>query len=243
MVVQLVVSINMIHFARQQDIYIEEERHQRAMMAIESSVLDCGSDNWSVDSDYAFQDFADDDPQQPKVSDPNLHISREREYVGVKATAMAAATPATTTTTAATVIVGVRGGRTSSSATASNPEDEVERINLHAVKFCKEYCGEDEPTPDVEATRLWDAGARGVNRRVGKTGVGREEHAACGARLFGDPGSSTDSTHILRLEQRMFLKVMYRVSGVTVVSSRSVWLCALSVTGSVFEGSAYPAIR
>lgn len=190
------------HFARQQDIYIEEERHQRAMMAIESSVLDCGSDNWSVDSDYAFQDFADDDLQQSKISDQDLQPSPERAYIGVQATATAA------TTSTATVVVGVGGVRASSSASGSNPEDEVERINLHAVKPCEEHSGEEVATPDMEETRLWDGGAGGVHKGVGNAGVGREGRAACEARLFGDPGSSTDSTHILRLEQRMFLKVI-----------------------------------
>lgn len=171
------------------------------MMAIESSVLDCGSDNWSVDSDYAFQDFADDDLQQPKISDQDLQPSPERAYIGVQATT----TAATTTTT---VVVGVGGVRASSSSTGSNPEDEVERINLPPVKLCEEHSGEEAATPDVEETRLWDGGAGGGNKREGNAGVGREEHAAREARLFGDPGSSTDSTHILRLEQRMFLKVI-----------------------------------
>lgn len=190
-----------------QDIYIEEARHQSAMMAIESSVLGCGSDDWSVDSDYAFQDFADDNLQQQKSTDQDLQSSPERAHLG----AQTSATPATATT-----VVGV-GGVPSLSAAGSNPEDEVERVNHHAASLYKEpSSGEAVATLDSgEEARLCEGVGAAVGiKRVDHAGVGREEHAACEARPFGDPGSSTDSAHILRLEQRMFLKVINKSVGV-----------------------------
>lgn len=156
------------------------------MMAIESSVLGCGSDDWSVDSDYAFEDFGEDvqqlNEQQQLVSVP------EGENGGGGG--------------APSVPGGIRSTGT------DNSEDEDERSGLEVRPDAEIRvtlpAGEDIELPEKEVLR---------ERRLDAAGPSREQQQPCMSepRLLGDPGSSTESTHILRLEQRMFLKVHHTV--------------------------------
>lgn len=155
------------------------------MMAMESSVLGCGSDDWSVDSDYAFQDFNDD--AQPGPNPQSASPERAHRVTG-GARNMGRAT--------------ARGGRG-----ATNPEEEVEEeaVNVNpdaSVRAVVPRREEARSLPQDDSVGEGNADAAGSARDE------QQQHpCASGARLFGDPGSSTDSTHILRLEQRMFLKV------------------------------------
>lgn len=172
---------------RFQDIYLEEERHQHALMTLDSSVLGCGSDDWSVDGDYAFPDFPDDAHHQLRAghqrsaSNPD-HLRRDGRGLSSGSRARASRARA-----------GKEGG------------GGEEKIGLHVHV---------DSLTGVAELGAEGAGVLPVTQSLGvgteeNAGAGQEEQqpAASDARLLRDPGSSTDSTQILRLEQRMFLKV------------------------------------
>lgn len=181
-----------------QDIFLEEERHQQAMMALESSVLGCGSDDWSVDSDYAFQDFADD----------VKHHQLQHHERGEQLPQSCAQTPERSTLTP---------GTPSSARKDPNPTNDLNTASRHHLH--------DNPDAEAEAAGATASPAGSGEAIRGEAlmprnggDIGEESAVGSGrddprdpsiskARLFGDPGSSTDSAHILRLEQRMFLKV------------------------------------
>lgn len=155
-------------------------------MALDSSVLGCGSDDWSVDSDYAFPDFPDDANHQPRIghqrsaSNPD-HVRRDGRGLSSGSRARA------------------------SRARAGKAAGAEEKIGLHAHV---------DSLTGVPGLEVEEADLLPVPQPLGvgtedNTGAGQEEQQppASDARLLRDPGSSTDSTQILRLEQRMFLKV------------------------------------
>eukprot|EP00752_Nemacystus_decipiens_P001235 g1234.t1 len=187
-------------------IRIVRERHQQAMMALESSVLGCGSDDWSVDSDYAFQDFADDAKQHQYTGSEHLQQSSPERSPPLP-------------------------GTPGSAHGVGNPM----KINdLHIGSACN---GREHPRTAAETavvrTTPEEGGGGGVRGEVllpGKvawagverereregrqdspSGSGRDDPSLSKARLFGDPGTSTDNAHILRLEQRMFLKAAFQL--------------------------------
>lgn len=163
---------------------MEEERHQHAMMTIESSVLGCGSDDWSVDSDYAFQDFNDEADQQNEHPQSASTPERAHRIVGSRA---------------------LNNRRGVFSAGAGNPEDEVERVDLRTCPDIKSGVA----VLGGEETHLLPENSVDENREdTAEPGRHEHHHLASEGRLSGDPGSSTDSAQILRLEQRMFLKVV-----------------------------------
>lgn len=174
------------------------------MMALESSVLGCGSDDWSVDSDYAFQDFADDVKQHqqqhhqkseqfPQSSAPTPERS-DPPNLGTPSTAGAVTNPENDPNTGRKSLLHVRPDAAAAegagaTATLAGGEGAVSGGVLLPEK---------------------GASARDENSEYLTMGSGRDDPQhpwMSKARLFGDPGSSTDSAHILRLEQRMFLKV------------------------------------
>lgn len=182
----------------QQDIYFEEERHQQAMMALESSVLGCGSDDWSVDSDYAFQEFADDVKQHQQQE---RHNSEQLQQSAPERSPPLPGTP-------------------SSFHAVGNP---INNLNIGSICNVREHPDTAGKMAVVTRKPAEGGGARairgevlspgkatsaaGENREDPPAGSGRDDPCMSKARLFGDPGSSSDSAHILRLEQRMFLKV------------------------------------
>lgn len=178
-----------VSFFHAQDIYLEEERHQHALMALDSSVLGCGSDDWSVDGDYyAFQDFPDDvhkaREHQRSASNPDRVLRRD----GRGASADRG-----------------RGSRALTIRTGSCIEGE-EKAELHV--HVDSESGGAGPGAEEEAILPSELQALVITTE-GSAGPEQEEHhpGVSDTRLLRDPGSSTDSTQILRLEQRMFLKV------------------------------------
>lgn len=184
-----------VSFFHAQDIYLEEERHQHALMALDSSVLGCGSDDWSVDGDYyAFQDFPDDvhkaREHQRSASNPDHVLRRDgRGISGGRGRASRALTIRTGNCTEGEEKAGLHGHVDSGSGGAGPRADEEEAVL----------------PPELQAL---------VVSTEGNAVSGQEEHhpGVSDARLLRDPGSSTDSTQILRLEQRMFLKVTWSSS-------------------------------
>ena len=166
---------------------MEEERHQHALMALDSSVLGCGSDDWSVDGDYyAFQDFPDD-----------VHKAREHQR--------SASSPDRVLHRDGRCALGGRGRVSRSIVRAGScAKGEKAGVQVHVDS----ETGGTGPGANEEAVSLPELQAL-VVRTEENAGSGREEQhpAPSDARLLRDPGSSTDSTQILRLEQRMFLKV------------------------------------
>lgn len=169
------------------------------MMALESSVLGCGSDDWSVDSEYNFQDFEDD--------------AQRVEHVGSLSTPEPIHQDMSSRITSCSSRSGIN---TASEGTRSTriPEEEMAKWNICALSHDKVDEAPTGATPaaipdeiDATLTRRESAGECGKNTACF---VGSErEHLpfAAGVRSLGDSGSSTDSSHVLRLEQRMFLKV------------------------------------
>lgn len=153
-------------------------------MALESSVLGCGSDDWSVDSDYAFQDFTDDARQHTKRLQPTSTPERAHRVAGM--------------------VPSVRS--VIPDAEPENPENEVEREGHHVYHDTETGAA----APDGKKTRPVPEQEMLCGSKGNGVGSGRDDQTpyVSEARLFGDPGSSTDSAHILRLEQRMFLKVI-----------------------------------
>lgn len=167
------------------------------MMALESSVLGCGSDDWSVDSDYAFQGFADDVKQ---------HQNQQKSEQFPQPSAP---TPDRSDAPLAP----------SSAGAVASPENDPstgKKFPLHEPP--------NEAAAEAAGVTAKSAGREGAvsgGVLVPENGVsagddtkdegfGKDDpqnHLISNARLFGDPGSSTDSAQILRLEQRMFLKV------------------------------------
>lgn len=192
-----------------QEIFLEEDRHQRVMLAIESSLTGCGSDDWSVDSDYAFQDFVDEDisptsnhdhnsfPQTP----PARHGQSQARVVREGADDVS-------------IIAGLGnripdecsgGVADKDSLAGGNPyqvisgESPVRNLQREAAKKLAA-----EPT----------SSSSGIGIASEHVSLGCERDAADGScpsredtRHLGDPGSSTENVHILHVEQRMFLKV------------------------------------
>lgn len=206
--------------------------------------MGCGSDDWSVDSDYAFQEFPDDEPSMSEHHSP-LTPRHETEAT------------ATTTNTATQITRTERlgfnaGGLWNPDATHDvhnghkrhqNPStvggacfipEGGSSMSVAATTSSKEggaatdRCGRSRVDGIVgdekEAGRLTKEGSYSQqhqqqqrhshqhnrhHRHCGGDGEGGPgSMASCDtARQSGDPGSSTDSMHILRLEQRMFLKV------------------------------------
>lgn len=128
------------------------------MMAMEGSLLGCASDDWSVDSEYAFKDFAEDLPKVRPISAPDLGRFRAE----------------------------LRGGQTRFSD-FSDCSAEAENV-----------------ARSLTSHRLHDTGALDDGEYFSLDGLRQDSSQP---RLIEDPGSSTDSLYILRLEQRMFLKV------------------------------------
>lgn len=178
-----------------QDIYFEEERHQQAIMALESSVLGCGSDDWSVDSDYAFQDFADDVKHNQQRQN---HTNEQLQQSSPERSPPDPGTPSSFHATG----------------------DPINNLNKGSMRNVHDHVDAAAETAVVTRTPAGGGAIRGEVLPPGKVasaggearedtpaGSGRDGPRMCNARLLGDPGSSTDSAHIMRLEQRMFLKV------------------------------------
>lgn len=153
------------------------------MMAMDSSVLGCGSDDWSVDSDYAFQEFGEDALRQSEHSQSTASPERAHRNAGVPTSSMEMPSGMVCTSEDQTQEEVVRA-QTQAADGAQMPSDLEERQSLEHEELR-------ESKEDATAAKS-------------------DEQPIClsEARLFGDPGSSTDSTHILKLEQRMFLKVL-----------------------------------
>lgn len=164
------------------------------MMALESSVLGCGSDDWSVDSDYAFQDFTDDAKQHQHSNSEHLQQSspeRSPPLPGTPSSIRAVGNPTNDLNTGSVCNVGENSDTAAeTTAVTATPAEGGGGVRGEAL------------LPAVKVT--W---AEGENREDSPAGSGRDDPSLSKARLFGDPGSSTDSANILRLEQRMFLKV------------------------------------
>lgn len=188
-----------------QDIFLEEDRHQQAMMALESSVLGCGSDDWSVDSDYAFQDFADDVKHHHHHQQQGRHEKSEQNLLQSSSpTRERSAVPNPETPSNMRVMGNLD----------DNSSAETTKLHEHT----EEAGGARADTLTAGGTQAAGGGG-GVILEEGEVGGSREGSASesgkdnphhpilSNTRLFGDPGSSSESTHILRLEQRMFLKV------------------------------------
>lgn len=175
------------------------------MMALESSVLGCGSDDWSVDSDYAFQDFADD------VKHHQLQL-REK---GQQLPQPCAQTPERSALTP---------GTPSSARIDVNPTNDLNAASKHRLHDNPDEATEAAGATASPAGRGEAVGGEvvlprngGETREESAAGSGRDDRqdpSMSKTRLFGDPGSSTDSAHILRLEQRMFLKVGVAGTGI-----------------------------
>ncbi|CAM9620322.1 unnamed protein product [Scytosiphon promiscuus] len=155
------------------------------MMALESSVFGCGSDDWSVDSDYAFQDFADDVKQHQPI--------RQQHQEHGKLVQPSTPTPERRHTP-------VQGTLSRTGVSGSSEAGRTEGLRAAGV-------GE-------TLTLKKEVPGRGDNGQDSGTGSGGDETRRswpANARLFGDSGTSTDNTHILRLEQRMFLKAAFQL--------------------------------
>lgn len=163
------------------------------MMALESSVLGCGSDDWSVDSDYAFQDFTDDVKQHQHSNSEQLRQSSPERSLAVPGT------PSSIHAVGHAIndlnIGGMCNARehpdTAAEMVATTPAEGGGGVRGEVVLPGKVALAGGEKREDSPST----------------AGSGSGDPSMSKARLFGDPGSSTDSAHILRLEQRMFLKV------------------------------------
>ncbi|CAM9489250.1 unnamed protein product [Laminaria digitata] len=161
-------------------------------MALDSSVLGCNSDDWSVDGDYyAFQDFPDDahhrKEHQRSASDPDRVLRRDAR--------------------------GAAGGRGRGSRViirAGNRKEGQEKEGLHV--HVESESGEAGAKAE-EGGLLPELQALVVSTEGNAVVSGQEEQhpGPSDARLLRDPGSSTDSTQILRLEQRMFLKAAFQL--------------------------------
>ena len=178
------------------------------MMALESSVLGCGSDDWSVDSDYAFPDFADDAKQHQHANNEHLQQSspqRSPPLAGPPSSIHAVGTPTNDLNPGS--MCNVR----------EHPDTAAETTVVTTTPA--EGGGGVRGEVLLPGKVTW---AGGENRGDSPAGSGRDDPSLSKARLFGDPGSSTDSAHILRLEQRMFLKVGGLVF--PLLTRRRVWL-------------------
>lgn len=169
------------------------------MMALESSVLGCGSDDWSVDSDYAFQDFADDVKQHRQQQHRN---SEQLQQSTSERSPPLPGTQSPIHNALGNPITDLNLG--SLSNVREHPDTAVETAAVTTTTPA-----EGGGSSRVEALPGEVAFAAGENREDSPAVSGGEDPCMSKARLFGDPGSSTDSAHILRLEQRMFLKVGY----------------------------------
>lgn len=160
------------------------------MMALESSVLGCGSDDWSVDSDYAFQDFADDIKNHNSERLQQSSPERSPSFPGTQS---------------------------SSTHAVGNPINDLKgsvcNVREHSETAAEKAAVTTSPAEGgggmggsvvLPGKVTW---AARESREDSPAGSGRDDPCMSETRLFGDPGSSTDSAHILRLEQRMFLKV------------------------------------
>lgn len=191
-----------------QEIYVEEDRHQRAMMAMENSLMDCGSDDWSVDSDYAFQSFSDDDSAVAQTSrdarnsrsPPFRHHERHWR-------------PRVCDTIAGDdEIPDSHGGAAENSPKFNRSPDEVSHLDVRREASTKSA---NEGVGMAGRVVVSDNSCSEVERDGEGLASSRDDHSkhqsgAYEARHFGDPGSSTENVQILRLEQRMFLKVIHR---------------------------------
>lgn len=169
-------------------------------MALESSVLGCGSDDWSVDSDYAFQGFADDIKQHqdkqrgepfPQPLAPTLDRSDAPNSLK-PSSADAVASPENNLNTGSTSLLHGPPAKAKEAEATGQMATVAEGEGVASGRMLVLEYGE-TAREDTKDERL--GGGNPPNPLICKT------------RLFGDPGSSTDSAHILRLEQRMFLKV------------------------------------
>lgn len=194
------------------------------MMALESSVFGCGSDDWSVDSDYAFQDFADDVKQrqpsqqqdqkdgqllQPSAPTPEQRIQGTSSSMGVLGNFEAGRKEALREVDSDPEAAEVQDAKEEAVA----EEDAEAAAAFRQPSAAKVAQGEGGEISGVEEklTPKIGASARGENAQDSATGFGGDDTRPSwpsNARLFGDSGTSTDNTHILRLEQRMFLKVL-----------------------------------
>ncbi|CAN0404765.1 unnamed protein product, partial [Ectocarpus sp. 13 AM-2016] len=172
------------------------------MIALESSVLGCGSDDWSVDSDYAFQDFADD---------VKHHQQQQARHEKNEQNLLQSSSP--TRERSAVPNPGTPGNTRVVGSLDDNSSAETTKLHEHPE------AAEGTRADTLTAGRAQAAGGGGgVIPEEGEVGGSRRGSASesgkdnrhhptlSSTRLFGDPGSSSDSTHILRLEQRMFLK-------------------------------------
>lgn len=166
------------------------------MMALESSVLGCGSDDWSVDSEYTFQDFKDDAKRVEHVQSPSTSEPMHQDIGG----------GITSCSSRSSVNTASEGSR--------SIEEETAKWNICALSH-----GKVEEAPmsattvaipdeiDAALTRRESAGEGGKGTACFEGSEHEHLPFAPGVRFLGDPGSSSDSSHVLRLEQRMFLKV------------------------------------
>lgn len=186
-----------------QDIFLEEDRHQQAMIALESSVLGCGSDDWSVDSDYTFQDFADDVKHQQQRQ--ARHEKSEQNLLQSSSPTRERSAVPNPETPSNTRVVG-----------SLDDNSSAETTKLHEHPEAAEGARADTLTAGGAQAAgggggvIPEEGEVGGSRRGSASEAGKDNQhhpILSNTRLFGDPGSSSDSTHILRLEQRMFLKV------------------------------------
>lgn len=216
----------MFRIVDHQDIYLEEDRHQQAMMALESSVFGCGSDDWSVDSDYAFQDFADDVKHQHPH---HQRLQTDGQLVQPSAPAPERSSAPIQGSPGGTGESGnFDGGRkeglrvlgsNEAAAIVAAPEEEAAAqaeataqaaVTTQSSAAKVAQAGAEEAGAGDKLTPKQGPSARGDSTQSSPAGSGGEDLRSSwppNARLFGDSGTSTDNTHILRLEQRMFLKV------------------------------------
>lgn len=178
------------------------------MLAMESSLTDCGSDDWSVDSDYAFQDFVDDDISPTINHDyttfSQTPLARLRQNQG--RVCEGADDTSVITALGNRIPDKCSGGVVENDSLASGNLDQAilggssaqgfqsEAAKKPAVMTARNSSGR-EIAPEHDRLRCAKDAADGVC-------PSRED-----TRHLGDPGSSTENVHILRVEQRMFLKV------------------------------------
>lgn len=180
------------------------------MLAIESSLTGCGSDDWSVDSDYAFQDFTEDDGEtSSRYSNcPQASPKQGQQQLTVRAVAQDDATVGTRTGKEISEELGgvtvdnntgvLSGSNTPGRATSDGAS--VRGIQREASRKLAEL----EPVgSSVDRGTASDHDGLVGDLRDMDGSPTREDSR----HQFGDPGSSTENMHILRVEQRMFLKV------------------------------------
>lgn len=170
------------------------------MMALESSVLGCGSDDWSVDSEYIFQGFKDDAQRVEHVQSPSTSEPIHQDIGG------------------GITSCSCRSGINTASEGSRRIEEERAKWNICALSHAKAEEAPMGATPaaisdevDAALTRRESAGECGNDTACFEGSEHEHLPFAPGVRSLGDPGSSTDSCHVLRLEQRMFLKVKVHV--------------------------------